>query len=83
MSERGAASALGGQGGVLNWAVCLGRLRCCSYSIYFFLNILVTLVPGTPSAELDCPAKVISSYLRSWVGQWYGNGGRLSWRCIK
>ena len=36
MSERGAAFALGGQGGVLNWAVCLGRLRCCSYSIYFF-----------------------------------------------
>ena len=38
---------------------------------------------AAPLAEFEFPAKVISSYLRSWADQWHENGGRLSWRSIK
>ena len=40
-------------------------------------------MPTAPLAEFEFPAKVISSYLRSWADQWHENGGRLSWRSIK
>ena len=49
--------------------------------IFSFSLFLAMLVPGAPSAELDYPAKVRLSYLGSWADKWYGNGGRLSWRC--
>ena len=49
--------------------------------IFSFSLFLAMLVPGAPTAELDHPAKVRLSYLGSWAGEFYGNGGRLRWRC--
>ena len=76
LSERGAASALGGQGGVFKVGCLSGVLLVAIFSLFFVL--LAMLVPGAPSAELDYPAKVRPSYLRSWADKWYENGGRLS-----
>ena len=67
---------MGGQGGVLSWAVCLGVLLVAIFSLFWML--LAMLVPGAPSAELEYPAKVSPSYLRSWADKFYENGGRLS-----
>ena len=64
----------------LEMAACQKIFTCDFFLNYRELPLLLhnSETAFAPLAEFEFPAKVISSYLRSWADQWLETGGRLS-----